>query len=348
MPQETPPPRTGDVLSQRWERLALRDAEAIMREIYGIAGTAQPLSSERDETFRIAARDGRAFTLKVAGPAEDAAALRFQDDVLLHLAATAPGLPVPRVVPALQGGSCLRPDHGPARGRIVRLLTYLEGEQQHRTQASAAQAANIGRMLAALAAALAGFGGRPPRTKLLWDISNAMELAELTGAVDPARRPAIAAVLDEYARAVPPLAGVLRRQVIHNDFNPHNILIDPAAPTKIAGIIDFGDMVFAPLVNDIAVAAAYHLAGDDWAALAGALIAGFHGKLPLRREEADVLPVLIKARLATTIVIGEWRAADRPLERDYILRNHAAAWRGLQRLSALSPADLARLVPGVS
>ena len=200
----------------------------------------------------------------------------------------------------------------------------------------------------ALLRALAGFGGRPPRTKLLWDISNAMELAELTGAVDPARRPAIEAVLDEYARAVPPLAGVLRRQVIHNDFNPHNILIDPAAPTKIAGIIDFGDMVFAPLVNDLAIAAAYHLAGDDWAALAGALIAGFHGKLPLRREEAAVLPVLIKARLATTIVIGEWRAADRPLERDYILRNHAAAWRGLQRLSALSPADLTRLVPGVS
>ena len=60
----------------------------------------------------------------------------------------------------------------------------------------------------------------------------------------------------EHAR--PALPG-LRAQAIHNDLNLYNVLVDPRDHDVIAGILDFGDMVRAPLVNDLAVAASYQL-----------------------------------------------------------------------------------------
>ncbi|MEE4417602.1 phosphotransferase, partial [Klebsiella pneumoniae] len=71
------------------------------------------------------------------------------------------------------------------------------------------------------------------------------------------RRKLVSDVLAEFARTVPGVRSSLKTQIIHNDFNLHNILVDPAEPLEIAGIIDFGDMVFAPRVNDLAVALAY-------------------------------------------------------------------------------------------
>jgi hypothetical protein len=40
--------------------------------------------------------------------------------------------------------------------------------------------------------------------------------------------------------------------------------------------------------------------------------------------------------MAMTIVISSWRAAIYPANRDYILRNNAAAWARLQRIANLS------------
>ena len=54
-----------------------------------------------------------------------------------------------------------------------------------------------------------------------------------------------------------------RWQVVHNDLNPHNVLCAPDAPDRIAGVLDFGDMVRTPLVCDLAVAAAYRIDRDD-------------------------------------------------------------------------------------
>ena len=64
-------------------------------------------------------------------------------------------------------------------------------------------------------------------------------------------------LLEGFERHAVPLLRGLRRQVIHNDFNPHNVLADAVDDTRIAGVIDFGDMVHAPLVQDLATACAY-------------------------------------------------------------------------------------------
>lgn len=322
-----------DVLSSRWVPLPLADVSALVEERYGLSGSLERLSSERDETFKITATDGCSYTLKIANPVENPDTLRFQNDVLLHLAAAAPAVPAPRLVPDRDGRDSFCLNDADGAPRIVRLLTYLDGDLLRGMPDSAARNRNLGRALAALGQGLRSFGRRPPEGKLLWDISHSLDLAPLVQHVAPERQPLVRAVLNAFARSVPQAAPDLRHQLIHNDFNPHNVIIDPADPDRIAGIIDFGDMVHAPLVNDLAVALAYHLVSEDWPILCGAIVEGYREAEPLEPGEIALLPVLVRARLAMTIVITEWRAASRPEDKDYILRNHKAAWIGLQRLS---------------
>ncbi|MBY5361822.1 phosphotransferase [Rhizobium leguminosarum] len=332
-----------DALSSHWVPLPEAAVEMLVRNIYGLTGTVKRLSSERDETFRFAALDGRNYTLKIANPAEDPEALTFQSNALLHLAAVASEVPVPRMVSPLTGGSNSSFTDESGERRIVRLLTFLEGEQQYRTLASLQQNWNLGCALAALGHGLRSFEERP-NGKLLWDISHALDLSDLVGCVGHSRQLLVKNVLAEFARKVPPVAEQLRTQIIHNDFNPHNILVHPDRSAEIVGIIDFGDMVHAPLINDLAVALSYHVATDDWPALSRALVCGYHSVAPLTPLEVDVLPILVKARLAMTIIITEWRAASRPDNRDYILRNHPSALEGLQRLSKLTDPELRRIL----
>lgn len=334
----------GDALSSQWTLLPLAEVEDLVKQIYGLAGAATRLSSERDETFKFAAATGEAYVLKIANPAEDPASLAFQDGALMHLEAAAPAVPVPRLIPDLRGARSHDLHLPDGAVRTMRLLSYLDGDQLYRLPPSIARNRNLGRVLAVLGQGLAGFDGRPPAGKLLWDISHTLDLADLAGHVGAERQRLVREVLDAFARSVPPIAYALPQQIIHNDFNPHNILVDPAWPSDIAGIIDFGDMVFAPRVNDLAVALAYHLATDDWPELAGAILRGYSAVTRLEADEVRLLPVLIKARLAISVIISEWRAASRPDNRDYILRNHHAAWQGLQRLSRLSASDLDRFV----
>ncbi|MEA4838277.1 MAG: phosphotransferase [Rhodospirillaceae bacterium] len=322
-----------DVLSSRWTPLPLADVLALVEERYGLSGTLDRLSSERDETFKITVANGRSYTLKIANPAENPDILRFQNDVLRHLAAAAPAVPVPRLVPDRDGEESFCLNGAGGAPRIVRLLTYLDGDLLRGMPGSIARNRNLGHALAVLGLGLRSFERRPPGGKLLWDISHSLDLAPLVRHVAPERRPFVLAALDAFARSVPGVAPGLRHQLIHNDFNPHNIVIDPADPDRIAGIIDFGDMVHAPLVNDLAVALAYHLSGEDWTALCGAIVEGYQAVAPLEPQEIALLPILVRSRLAMTVVITEWRAASRPEDKDYILRNHKSAWIGLQRLS---------------
>lgn len=347
MTDQSPATQKKDAMSASWSETAIADAEAAVAAVYGLAGAVKRLSSERDETFLFVRHDGTEFILKIANPAEEPAALEFQDGALLHLEAVAPDVPVPRIVPTRGGTSShtLTTADGP---RIMRLLTFLRGELLYRTTPSEVQSRNIGRALAGLGLGLENYRGRPPAGKLMWDISHMMDLAAFVDCVAPERRAQPEVVLAEFERALPAIGNLTRRQIIHNDFNPHNILMDPAGPVEVVGIIDFGDMVHAPLINDLAVGLSYHLSTDNWATRAGALVDGFLSVRALEPAEIELLPLLTRARLAMSMIIAEWRSARFPENRDYIMRNHAAASRGLQNIAGLDAAGLKRLVPNLS
>lgn len=337
MPAGQSSPADADSLSAPPPVFSEDAAIALARRHFGVDGIASKLTSERDANFRIQTATGESYVLKVSNPAEEPLVTNLQTGALLHVAAKDPALPVQRVFRNVAGTheEILRDAAG--RPLILRLFSYLEGEPLHLAPRSVGQRRSLGQNLARLTRALADFSHAATHYDLQWDIKHASRLWQLLPHVEAGeQRHLVERVLRNFDQFVMPVMAGLRTQFVHNDLNPHNVLVDSHDPTKVAGILDFGDMVWTPLVNDLAVASSYQLALEgDPLQEAGDLIAAYHGVLPLQEIELDLLYDLIGARLATTAAITSWRAARYPENKVYILRNAPRAWAGLAAFAAL-------------
>jgi Ser/Thr protein kinase RdoA (MazF antagonist) len=318
-------------------------AERIARERFGLDARATPLASERDANFRLEAGDGRAWVLKLTHPAEPRAVTAGQTRALLHVAQADPALPVPRLLPALDAAPAAEVVVAAGeRARVARVMTLLPGVPLHRAPAHPGQHTALGRALARLHRALAGCDTTGAPGDLPWDLRRAATLMPLLPCIgDAATRGLARRALDGLLAALPALAR-LPAQAIHGDFQPWNVLVDAGAPDVVTGIVDFGDLVAAPPVMDLAVACAYHVhdAPDPAAPLAdaAALVAAYHALRPLAADELALLPPLLAGRMAMTLAITAWRAGLHPANAGYILRNAAGAQAGLARLAALPAA----------
>ena len=323
------------------------DARAMeLAGIWGLSGNLKRLTGERDTNFRLDEADGSQWVLKISHPDEDPGVGAFQCAAQIHVAAVDPSLPVPRVRHALDGqpwhvlAAEETPDGHP---RLVRVVSWMEGVPvASRPQGPASRAA-LGRVMARLDKALKDFSHPGQDHDLVWDLSRAHALRDrLHHITDPEWRRLVVEVLEAHANDWGPRAARMRRQVIHNDMNPHNILMDPGAEDRLAGIIDFGDMVAAPLVNELGVALSYQPTdGEHPLAAAGEVLAAYHAVYPLTADEFAVLPGLIRTRMAATVATSHWLASIRPGNRDYLLRNMPAAAAGLARLAQLSDTEAA-------
>lgn len=302
-------------------------AAGLARSHFGLAcAEVRPLTAERDQNLMLRCDDGSTWVMKVAHPGEARAITDFQTAALSHLERTAPGLPVPRVRPARDGAGEVVATLPDGRRSVVRVLNWLEGQPLVHAPHSPRQRENLAHCLAGLGRAFQDFSHPGQDHYLQWDISHLDRLAPLISAVEDDRaRAATAAVLADFTAIARPAMPTLRRQVIYNDLNFHNVLVDPADPDRIAGIIDFGDIIAAPLINDLAVAASYQFAGEAGRAEAAEFVAAYHRALPLRDEEIRLLPLLIEARLAMTLLITGYRARLHPENAAYILRNNPSA-----------------------
>ena len=324
-------------------RAASAIPEALAQELaakhYGLPVAAHRLDSERDQNFRLRTPDGRDYVLKIANPVEDRAVTNLQTQALVHLAAADPGLPIPRVFPARNGAQELEITFEDGSIRVVRLLSFMAGIPMHTVEGTGVLRRDLGQCAARLARGLRDFRHSGAGHKLLWDLQHAAELRPLVDAVAADRRGLVAQCLGRFETRVLPRLSSLPRQPVHNDLNPHNVVVDPANNERISGIIDFGDLASTARVNDLAITAAYQVAdSDDPLAPACELIAAYHAVTPLNATEFDVLFDLMATRMVMTVVISSWRAARYPENRTYILRNHQPAWARLGRMAAISPA----------
>jgi Ser/Thr protein kinase RdoA (MazF antagonist) len=311
------------------------EAQAIGRQHFGIEGKATPLAGERDHNFRITTAGGQSYVLKISHPDEPADVVDFQVRALEHIALADPTFPVPAIIPDAGGSATVTVPVGSAPARICRMLTFMEGTMLHEAPPSPALDRNLGAFQARLGRAMRGFFHPAAGTDLLWDIRRIGTARALAGDTMPAaKRDAIDRAAEAYRSDVLPLLPGLRAQVVHNDMSRSNIVVDPASGDQVAGVIDFGDMMHAPLVCDIAVGASYRWTPDEHP-LAGAarFLAGYTSAEPLEDEEVRVLFPLIKARLALVCAIVDWQVRRFPENSDYVSRWNAEITQSLLRLT---------------
>jgi Ser/Thr protein kinase RdoA (MazF antagonist) len=327
-------------------------AVAIARDGFGLTVLELcPLSAERDRNFFVRTSEQK-LMLKIVHPLEAPEVTDLQIAVLAHLAEHSPSIPVPRER-SIAGG---RPPpyrfrHPDGTALAARCWSWIDGSPLAAMPATAARSRAVATMLARLDLALSDFRRRGDDRRLLWDAHRADACAPLLDEIDDTRLRALAgAALQRLTSNVRPREPELPRQLIHNDFNPQNLLLDRA--DRVAGVIDFGDIVRAPRVQDLATAAAYCAGGhDDYAEAIADLAEAYHDVARLTGPETDVLLDLVAARLALSAIVSSWHAAAHPENRDYTLRNQAIVISNLERLMEIPPMagrDRLRLRLGVT
>lgn len=338
-------------LSTAAPSLSPQEASALARRLYGIDGRIEPLAGERDQNCRLEAADGSRYVLKISNPSEAVEVVDLQIAALEHIAQASPAQPVPRVVRTIEGRTRGTVALGGGAQAIVRMLTYLDGIQIRHTVKTPAQRRAMGTGLARLDRALHGFAHPGAQHDLLWNVSTAHRLvAKLDGIVNSHRRALAKSFMARFTEQVLPRLGSLRSQVIHNDYHFYNVLVAPDDHARLVGIIDFGDMVHAPLVGEVATAAAFHMAGlADPLEEPAQFVAAYHATLPLMEVEREVIADLMATRHLITVLISEWRSACYPENRPYIMRHNPAAWEALSQMADLSRAQARdRLLAGIA
>ncbi|WP_010509623.1 phosphotransferase [Komagataeibacter europaeus] len=320
------------LLEQPSRPVSVEDATRIAHDMFGMTGVLSRLPGERDRNFRLRSAQGGDYVLKIAHCAERADVLDLQDSVLRYLGAEDPTLAVPELlvphVPHAVWRDCAGDE------RIVRMVTFLPGTPLGNRATTVSLCASVGGMLGRLDQALAGFHHPAQSHELLWNLCNAAYMHNFIHYFQTGEQRALAsAALAAFEQQVQPVMATLPAQVIHNDFNVHNIL---CSEQSIEGVIDFGDVICAPRVQDLAIAASYMM-GTGMQPLEQfmAILSGYCRTIALTEVELACLPAMMGARLVMSLGISSWRASRNPAEAGYITRNQAIAWQGLARLEAL-------------
>jgi len=202
---------------------------------------------------------------------------------------------------------------------------------------------SVGRQVASLDRALAGFFHPALAQPIAWDIRRAPSLMSAL----PHVKSAVTRALVE--RAFEPLQQLLvrmrglRSQAIHGDCHARNLLVD-ASGDACVGIIDLGDMIHAPLALEIAVTMADFLV-DGVASLdtLPELLVGYASVQPLERPDIDALYDLIATRIAVGVLIQAWREQNGPSAATSVLEEASA-----QALDAMASRGRAALVLALS
>jgi Ser/Thr protein kinase RdoA (MazF antagonist) len=305
------------VLEAKAPAFSIGEAEGIAKRLFGISSSARALVSERDQNFHLRSDDAQEYVLKIANPAEDPAVLDFQTQALLHIARVNPELPVPHLMTTTDGAPGGEVEAADGKRFITRLLSYLPGVLLDEVQPSRALLRDVGASAARLGQALRGYFHSAARHELLWDLTQVPSLREWTHTIDePDVRRMVEGVFERHIEQVLPALERMRAQVIHNDVSLNNTLVDA---DRVVGVIDFGDLIHAPLVCDLAVPISELIVDvDDPFGVAMEIAAGYCAVEPLTADEIAIVFDLVVGRTAMAIAISAWRAGDHPENHDYI------------------------------
>ncbi len=309
----------------------------IALKLFGITGQQSDLGGERDHNTRFTTQDHQRYVLKISGEREDPATVDFQVRALLHIKGSDPDLNVPVPVRGLNG-EYIQSFEDQGRTHKARLLSFMEGiPYNHGPFPSQTGLEGIGVFLARLDRALGGFEHPASGAFMPWDICNGRVFSPQFRSLIPATaRDLCKSHLDRIEQRVYPRLGAIRKQVIHQDGHGGNLLRSGRDSEAVAGVIDFGDMVHGPLINEVTITASHFMEyGGDPFEIARSLCRGYCKLTPLAGEETDLLLDLVITRQILTLQLFEFRRLDLPSSPPQDNEEKPRVIRSLQRLSAI-------------
>ena len=245
---------------QQAPQLAVAEAERLARDVYGLAASASPLPSERDQNFLLSSTadlgtgalgtDDRGlrtvrYVLKIANSTEDRAMLEAQNAAMAHVAdpparlrrfgGTGRVALCPHVLPT-QSGDLIA--GVPGGVHFARLVTYVEGiplaEVRERTPALFE---SLGRAVGRLDRALDGFDHPAIHRDFHWDLARADAVIQehLPRVTDHADRQIVERIARAALQAIDADRPAFRCSAVHHDANDWNVLVSAPDGGRIGG-----------------------------------------------------------------------------------------------------------------
>ncbi|MCB2112272.1 MAG: aminotransferase class III-fold pyridoxal phosphate-dependent enzyme [Parvularculaceae bacterium] len=292
----------------------IEKARRVLKSEFGLDAALSPLPGEYDLNFAATGDDGTRYVLKVMRAECERSFIEMQTRALDHLRERGFGAHVPAIVRTLKGEAITRIETTGNGMRIAWLITWMPGDVLESVPCvSPRLAASIGALLGRMDRALDDFDHPELKRPLKWNLTEAGWIANsLHSLTDEAVRNRVGKIAARFEAEIAPQLSRLPKQAIYNDANPMNIFVDRRAGAA-TGVIDFGDMIAAPRICELAIAVAYAMMGPGDALARGAALAGaYDGIAHLTQGEISLLPALIETRLAVSITNAAIQKAQNP------------------------------------
>ena len=219
---------------------------------------------------------------------------------------------------------------------ICRMLSFLEGEMLGSIKNTKEMFNSLGIFLAKMNQNLQSYNNNIIKARVWhWDLQhfhlNKKYIDYIPNAKD---RSLVKYFFYQFQENVSPLIPSLRKSIIHSDANEWNVLIQNG---KVSSIIDFGDLVYSPLINEIAIAMTYASYDKenplDWALI---ILKSYNSEIPILEIEIKTLYYLIAARLCISLCNAAYSKKINP-ENNYAFSSEKSGWKMLYKWIVLSP-----------
>lgn len=309
--------------------------KAWVKQYYDIDASVKILTGEYEFNYLLTTPNGAKCIFKVASDEYSYAFFDAQVKMLEHLAKSAVADKFFTYIPNTEGNAITLVQLG-NKYYYLRLLTFLNGEfwiaTKHRSDALHL---DLGNFLGKMDKVLQNFSHPAAHRYYLWDISNAAAANKKLSYIKNHEHRRIAGYfLLQFETEVLPLISSLPHAYVHHDANDTNILVDG---DKVTGLIDFSDMVYTALINNVAVACAYAMMDHENPLYAATLVVkGYHEAYPLTLQELDVLYYLIAARLCISVTQSAYNGGIETNNEHHFV-SEKPAWALLDKLIRINP-----------
>ena len=302
---------------------------------YGLEVKASVLNGYDELNFLLVEKSGKKNILKVSNSSHDYFFLEAQVKILQHLAKTDIASQFQTYTLNKKGETLTEISFEEAT-YYIRILSFLEGIfWVEAPEKNKVLFENLGIFLGKMDKSLVGFKHPGMHRHYTWDISTARDANYKMNFIPDAAKKRIADYfMLQFETEVLPTLSSFRQAYTHNDANDYNVLVEG---DNIAGLIDFGDMVYTALINNVAVACTYAmLHQSDPLAAAVLVVKGYHSAYAIEEKELSILYYLIAARLCISVTQSAYNGSlDTNNEHHFITEK--PAWDLLCYLITLNP-----------
>ena len=267
--------------------------------------TQRPLSGYSTQNTLVTTSNSQCYVIKEYNLQSTEIEWLEEESRIINILADKYPLQFPRSIPN-QNGKHTGKVRIKSKETAIRVLEYLEGNFLTDQSPCKSLIESFGDFLAKMDLELLKTKSIPLQARISeWDIQHLNKFETRSKYV---KNPHIRKLTDyfnaQFKEVVMPLLPQLRKSIIHGDANDGNVLVNNK---KVTGIIDFGDMCYSYLVNELAIAITYVMFNNENPLQSGSwLVQAYNKVLPLKKNEIEILYYLIGARLAMSLWNSSW------------------------------------------